>query len=430
MRIKLDIPISLSEIAPCDDDTVIKYISTDTREMSAGDLFIPISGKNFNGRSFISEARSLGATVLETDNGAKALLQIAGLYKSKLRSLKYTVGITGSVGKTTAKEFIYKIATQKFLCHKTKENENNIIGVAKTILEAPHDTEVLILEVGTNHIGEIKEIVDLIPMDISLITSIGTSHIGNFGSRDAIVREKLCIRGNGALISRYEDSLLGFTFSAKSKEADLYIERCDNTVLIYNRGMLITKSNCVFSERHLIEELAGAVSICLALGVDTDMLNFGISALSYENTRQKIIKLKKISILSDCYNASLESFEAAFDTVSAMKNHPAFSLVIGDIDELSDMSESIHHRLGAMLTRYGFRKIYLIGDMSRYIKSGYLKASGIGERIILLDYKKALSDLALEIISGSIENEIILFKASRKMRLELIIDEIKRRCEA
>ena len=113
-----------------------------------------------------------------------------------------------------------------------------------------------------------------------------------------------------------------------------------------------------------------------------------------------------------------------------MKNYPAFSLVIGDIDELSDMSESIHHRLGAMLTRYGFRKIYLIGDMSRYIKSGYLKANGIGERIMLLDYKKALSDLALEIISGSLENEIILFKASRKMRLELIIDEIKRRCEA
>ena len=430
MRIRLDIPISLSEITGQIDDTVVEYLSTDTREMSQGDLFIPIKGKRFNGQSFVDEAKSRGAIVIDSDDGALTLLKIAALYKSKLTSLKYTIGITGSVGKTTAKEFIYKIASQKFRAHKTKENENNIIGVAKTILEAPKDTELLILEIGTNNIGEIKRIVDVIPMDISLITNIGTSHIGNFGSRDAIAREKLSIQGEGSLITRYEDSLSGFKFSSKCAGADLYIEKIDNRLLVYKFGKQICDTTCAFSESHLIEEVAGAVSVCVAMGLESKQVNLGISLLSYENTRQKIIKLKNITILSDCYNASLESFSAAFNTVSGMKEFPVYSAVIGDIDELCEMSNDIHRRLGAMLVGYNFRKIYVLGDMNEYVKHGYSDARGDDGRLKLLDHKKPLSDIADEIIRDSAYGEIILFKASRKMRLELLIDEIKRRCEA
>lgn len=431
MRIRLDIPLTLSEISDCDKDAVIEYISTDTREISAGDLFIPLSGRTFNGHDFITEAMARGALVLDTNDGALDILKIARLYKTKLKGLKYTVGITGSVGKTTAKEFIYKIASLKYRSHKTFSNENNIIGVAKTILTSQKNTEALIIEVGTNHIGEIKRIADVIRFDIALITNIGTSHIGNFGTRDAIAREKLCIASDGEtrLISRYEDALGGFTFSAKDPCADLHIEKQGDEVNIYKGGRLFLKCGCPFSEKHLLEEISAAASVCHLMKMSSEELNPGISSLSYDNTRQKFIKLKNFSILSDCYNASLESFKSSFDTISAMKDHEYYSAVIGDIDELSNMSESIHYELGKRLAFYNFRRIYLIGDMQEVIKDGYKSILGNADALLIFDKTKTVSDIADTIIKCCMENEIILFKASRKMRFEVIIDEIIRRCK-
>jgi UDP-N-acetylmuramoyl-tripeptide--D-alanyl-D-alanine ligase len=123
MRIRLDNPLHLNELSGKE----IKYISTDTRDIEAGDLFIPIVGKRFDGRNFIEDARRKGATVYETDDGEIALLNIARLYKSSLKRLKYTVAITGSVGKTTTKEFLYEILKASYKVHKTKENENNAV---------------------------------------------------------------------------------------------------------------------------------------------------------------------------------------------------------------------------------------------------------------------------------------------------------------
>ena len=430
MRIKLDIPLFLSEISHFPGDEVIEYISTDTREIFAGDLFIPIPGKNFDGRDFIPRAKEKGAIILEATDGAKSLLRIAALYKSKLKSLKYTVGITGSVGKTTAKEFIYKIASEQYKTHKTDSNENNAIGVSKTVLSASKDTEVLILEIGTNHPGEIREIVDILPPDIALITNIGTSHIGNFGSKDGIRREKISIASNEKtrLISRYEDGLGGLSFSSRTRRADVYTERDGGGVNVYKSGKAILAADCVFSENHLIEELCASVSVCLAMGMEYEAIKRGISSLSYENTRQKIMNLTKFSILSDCYNASIESFSSAFDSLSRLSGYSHRSAVIGDIDELSDMSAEIHLKLGRLAARYDLRRIYLIGSMRGCIRSGFLSAGGNAERLILLDENAQRGALAEQIINGSAENEIILFKASRRMRLEKIIEEIKGRC--
>lgn len=430
MRIKLDIPLFLSEISHFPGDEVIEYISTDTREIFAGDLFIPISGKNFDGRDFIPEAKEKGAIILKTNDGALSLLRIATLYKSKLPRLKYTVGITGSVGKTTAKEFIYKIASEQYEAHKTYSNENNIIGISKTVLSAPKDTEILILEVGTNHSGEIRKIVDTLPPDIALITNIGTSHIGNFGSKDAIRREKLSIASGEKtrLISRYEDGLGGLSFSAKTRHADVYIERDGCGVRVYKGGEAILGADCVFSENHLIEELCASASVCLAMGMEYEAINRGISSLSYENTRQKTINLGKFSILSDCYNASIESFSSALDSLAKMTGYSYHSAVIGDIDELSDMSEGIHLELGRLAAHYDLRRLHLIGSMREYVRSGFLSAGGNADSLILLDENAPSGALAEQIIKNVEENEIILFKASRRMRLEKIIDEIKGRC--
>ena len=434
MRIRLDIPLLSKEISDGISDFEIRYVSTDTRTLCGGDLFIPLVGKKYDGGNFTEEAKGRGAIVIEGLSGTASLLRLAAVYKSKLARLKYTVGITGSVGKTTAKEFIYKIAKESLYTHKTEENENNIVGVAKTVLSAPKDTECLVLEIGTNHSGEIGEIVEQIPLDIALITLIGTSHIGNFGSRMAIMQEKLSICKNKKtrLITRLEDKIsciFSKKFSVESKHSDLYLERHKSGVLVYICGKPLFLSECVFSEKYLLEELCGAISVCLEMGIPIEAIKRGVSSLSYDNTRQKIVNVGKFNIYSDCYNASLESFSASFEAISRMKEYSSYSLVFGDIDELWDFGEAIHRELGRLISTYRFRNIYALGNMTKAV-TFELRERNTESRIFDFGANADFCKVAKTITDNSLENEIILFKASRKMQLELLIEEIKRRCKA
>ena len=429
MRIRLDNPLFLNEIS----DEAIEYISTDTRELRAGDLFIPLVGKSFDGRKFIKDAESIGARVYETDDGERALLNIANLYKSSLKSLKYTVAITGSVGKTTTKEFLYEILKYSYKVHKTSENENNAVGVSKTLLSAPRDTEVLILEVGTNHTGEIARITDIIQPTHALITNIGTSHIGNFGSREGIKKEKTCIVGNGNATSftRYEDeiSLVGSArFSVKTREADFFLEKTPNGISFYKKSERLLDSVCKMSEEHLLELLCAAVGISLDLGASKESVIRGISSISYNNTRQNIFSVGKFHIFSDCYNASYESFLADFKALLAMEQYKERSLVLGDIGELGEYSEAIHYELGKQISKYGFRRVYIVGAMRATVISGILSGGGRAPKITTFSESYTPRFIAGVILENAAEGEIILFKASRKMKLEKIIDEINERC--
>ena len=228
MRIRLDIPLTLGEIAEacsgvCKEElkgTPVEYLSTDTRELCPEDLFVAIKGEKFDGNDYVGKAIELGAIPLssvETDVGitvtdsSLSLIGLARLYKSKLPNLKKVCGITGSIGKSTTKEFAAIIISEHFSVTKSIGNFNNAVGMCLSILSANKNTEVLILEMGMNAHGEISLLSKTAEPDIAVITSVGTSHIGRLGSREEIARAKLEILDGmkeGKLIVPADEALL------------------------------------------------------------------------------------------------------------------------------------------------------------------------------------------------------------------------------
>ena len=262
MRIKLTHPMSLQEIALATNghitspyqNKIIHFLSTDSRETCKGDLFVALKGNRFDGENYITEIISKDAYHLsaggmhngiKTNDTSTALLLLAKHYKTKFNNLKATIGITGSVGKTTTKEFLKVILSKRYRVHATYKNMNNNVGVPLTVLSMPANTEVLVIEMGMNSPGEISRSSICISPNISIILNVGTSHIGNFGTREKIAKAKLEIldgMDNGTLIVPYGEPLLksenALTFDKNNENADFYLSDT-------NGSCLITKDGCV-----------------------------------------------------------------------------------------------------------------------------------------------------------------------------------------
>ena len=244
MRIKTDIPIYISEIAQIlksdfNSDSQVNAICTNSRNCENGDLFFALKGENFDGGDFIVQAKSKGAhTVANRINADflvidayKALLSVASRYKQKINP-KYTVAVTGSIGKTTVKDFIYSLLSHTMNVHKSENNFNNILGLSYTLLSAKKETEALVCELGMNHRGEIDELSKAITPNISIITNVGTAHIGNLGSREEIAKAKLEIENgmsDGKTVIKDDEMLLKsaknpYYISYTDTNADLFIK--------------------------------------------------------------------------------------------------------------------------------------------------------------------------------------------------------------
>lgn len=442
LRVRLDIPLSVLEIknavgydvkSPGDANVWITHVTTSSEEAFRGDLFVPLKGKLQNGESYVAKAKKRGAVTISEIKGdilckstGDALLSIARYYKTKLPSLFSTVAITGSVGKTTTKEFLYRILSTKFCVHKSQGNYNNDIGLPLSILAAPRSTELLILEMGMNHIGEIARLTECASPDVAVITNIGTAHIGNLGSREEIAKAKLEIKGGGAkLIVPYGESLLNsfsdVSFSSLDKRADLFVTRKDASVLVYKRGKRILSAAFSPIGGQFTECLASAIAVATELNLSTSEIGAGISSIGSGDTRLKITPLGDFSIIEDYYNASLESFIADFKLMNMLGSTTKSSL-IGTIMELGDLSKKIHYRLGREAAEHGLDKLYLIGEMSRFVKRGAVDY-GFDEKSIFM--ASSNEDAARIIAEKHLSGEMILFKASRAIKLENCADILK-----
>ncbi len=445
MRIKLDIPLDTQEIALAtkgisDRKETVSYIVTDSREAKKNDLFIALKGERFNGEDFIDDAINKGALPLSSEkrnpgiivsDTTQSLLDIAKYYKTKLKKLIKTIAITGSVGKTTTKEFLKVILSSAYKVHATPGNMNNEIGLPLTVLSARSDTEILILEMGMNHSGEIKRMSEAISPDIAIITNIGTAHIGNLGSRENIAKAKLEItsgNSNCIMIVPFEEKLIPYlnsniTFSTSRKEADYCIEsNKSNLFSIYSSGELISQQSLFFSDRHLYECLSSAVACASEIGTPKEQVIRGISMISSVNIRQRLITKGNLSFISDCYNASFESVIAAIDSLKRIEGYSAKSLVLGDILELGDLSKRIHKKIGENISSLDFTSLYLIGSHAKYIYDGAVACGFAKDRIYYNPNLDKPEITASQIKRNAIVGEILLLKASRSVRLERILD--------
>ena len=394
MRIKLGMPLMLSEIAlmigeespPLDSE--ITHVSTDTRELTSGDLFIAQSG----GEAYIDDAIKMGAVVLAKRN---FLLEFAKEYCKKLPYILYRIGITGSVGKTTTKEMLKGILERHFKVHASKGNFNNHIGMPMSILSAPPDTEILVMEMGMNHIGEIKILSECLRPNIAVITNVGTSHIGNLGSRENIARAKLEILSgmdSVVLFVPYDEPLL----SSQPGAIKVYSE----------------------SQKAMERNMSMAISVAEYVGITKPEL----SSISTDNIRQKIVLKKNHSFLTDCYNSSYESISALIESAREQEKYERRALVLGDILELGEYCQDIHYRVGQLIKPCDFDHLFLFGECAEFIYRGALESSFDKDKIFINSDPKRPDITAEQIKANCDKDELILMKASRGIRLERILD--------
>lgn len=451
MRIKLGIPMTLGEIAAATKGRIInnasatiKYITTDSREAQKEDLFIPIKGEKFDGENFLLDATVKGCFTLSkkhiesdilVENASAALLDLASFYSKNLPYILYRIGITGSVGKTTTKEFTKVLLSKGYKVHANEGNFNNEIGLPMSLLSAPYDSEILVMEMGMNHLGEIARLSECLSPDMAVITNIGTAHIGNLGSRENIAKAKLeigCGMNGGSIFVPFEEELLQgeknrVTLSLSDTKANYCLEEKDSIVSIYENGKKYAEARFAFTEEHLKKCLLFAASIAINCGISPNLLSQGISDISAENIRQNIILLKKRLFYTDFYNASPESITASFDSVQKIEIEASKNLLLGDVLELGKMSKEIHFQIGKSIPEGLFKNLFLFGNFAKFVADG-AKSNGFPIERIHINTDLSRPDItASQVLQNSSEGELILMKASRGVRLERVLDYFKER---
>ena len=404
-------------------------IKINSKEINKDDIFIAVIGKNHDGHNFIDEAIKKGAKLLITqkqidtnipyikvEDTTKALGDIAQYMVKKYKPK--VIAITGSVGKTTTKNILYKMLKTKYNVLTNEKNYNNNIGVPLTIFNLTKENEILLLELGMNHIKEISYLSNMISPDISAITNIGSSHIGYLKTKENILKAKLEITEGmkeKILFVNGDDKLLkglknthtsGFNENNKLKGYDI------NSSLYSSSFKIKYKNNeYIFDtalQKHLLNNVLIAIDIALYLNIDIKEIQKTLKEYKSENMRMDIIKgINNNIIINDCYNSSFESLTGALKTLESEKQDKI--LILGDIKELGSLSKKIHQSLTPYIEKIKNKQVYLVGSEMKNIKT---KAEYFNDYKDLLNYLK----------TQKIKNKLILIKGSRSMKLENITD--------
>ena len=454
MRIKLGHPMSLGSIAEAtggtiktDKNILINAVTTDSRELQNSDLFIAVKGMNFDGINFVSEVKKRGGFVLSSspqfsdifhsDSGA-ALLSFASFYIKTLPYLLYKIGITGSVGKTTTKEFLKFLLSNHFVTHASSGNFNNKIGMPMSVLSADYNTQILIGEMGMNKPFEIAALSKAMMPDIALITNVGTAHIGNLGSRENIAKAKLEITegmNDGILIIPDDEPLLRcdkrqVKFSFTDKKADYFLDSdTDDNIFIYKEGQLYSHAKIQIKGEPNKKCLLQAASVAIELGLSGEELSKRMSSIPDVITRQNEFFLENRYFYTDYYNASRESVLAFIKTARYIDFKGEKNLLIGDILELGNLSETIHLEIGRAISSSIFSNLFLFGKQVESVRRGAIENGFDSNRIFVnSDPSNPLSSV-IQIRQFTKCGSMIFMKGSRAMQLERILDFFKKNLE-
>ncbi|WP_349967340.1 UDP-N-acetylmuramoyl-tripeptide--D-alanyl-D-alanine ligase [Wolbachia endosymbiont of Armadillidium arcangelii] len=425
-------------------------ISADTRSIKKGDLFIALKGRNFDGHNFLHEAflKGAAAAVVSEDkyrnfplivvqDTLKALHNIASYYIRNVLVNAKVITITGSVGKTTTKDMLHTVLSQYGVSHANEGNLNNNIGLPFTILKAPKNCQYLILEMGMNRAGEIKELSKISNPDIAVITNIEPAHVENFSSLFDVAQAKLEIlygtKNNGTLVLNRDNKYYDYLSSCanrnvislgKDKNAEvclLDIIRNDdrlNLKIRLNNNQTINCNLRVQGE-HFAYSLLAVAAVVQSLRLDLSKLPLALKNFSVAKGRGNIHKVKYnrkyIHLIDDSYNASPASMKTAIKTLSTYSNQRKVAL-LGDMLELGDKSIEFHTDLVKIVTENNIDKIYTVGKFMLELHE-LLPDNIRGTHFN--DSNQLKSDLA-NIIQN---NDAILVKGSREMKMDLIVRE-------
>ena len=414
------------------------HVSTDTRKIIPGCLYVALRGEKFNGNSFAEEALRSGAgwaviddpefaglpgTTLVPDT-LVALRDLARMHRSRLNIP--VIGLTGSNGKTTSKELVHAVLSTTFRTYATRGNLNNHIGVPLTVLSIPHDTQMAVVEMGANHVGEIALLSSIAQPTHGFITNIGKAHIGTFGGFENIIRGKtelfdFLLRTHGQvfinsnnpilapMIRRFRDPVL-----YPGPQDFIHVELLETTPYLICRADGGKPFQTGLSGAYNFENIAAALAVGKFFGVDAHAAEAAVASYVPSNMRSQIITRGTNTVILDAYNANPSSMEAAIRNLQIRKDERK-AVILGDMYELGDDTEKEHRALGEMLSGCGFDRVLLCGPLMEAAARACT-----GARHFL---NKA--DLAAALEAEPMMNTTVLIKASRGMSLESLAEVIR-----
>lgn len=417
-------------------DAAISSITTDSRSVTPGALFAAIAGARADGHSFLSSTQEKGAVCALVEHPVTdcslpqilvpsteaALRQIAAYYRRQF-SIPF-VGVTGSVGKTTAKEMIASVLSQSRSTLKTEKNFNNELGVPITLFRLRDEHEAAVVEMGISDFGEMTRLTDMVAPDVAVFTLIGDSHLEFLGDRKGVLAAKSEIvkgmKPEALVIANGDDELLkDADFGRRTLLFGLGAHCHVRAENIRSTGDFGTCCDICYLDRripvqipsygqHMVYAALMGAAVGLHFGLSDDQIAAGISGFENVGHRNRVIKTESITIIDDCYNSNPSSARSA---IVSMKDLPGRHVcILGDMLELGPTERELHRELGRFAAEQGCL-VLACGELSRSL------AEGAGEKALWFETVQELLRRLPEIVS---EGDSILVKASRRMQFEQI----------
>ncbi len=437
---------------------VINGVKIDTRKINAGDCYVGIKGEKNDGNKFYMEAFLKGATIVILDDytinkedekyleeNGKSIVVVEDSIKALGELAKYkrslfkcpVVAVTGSAGKTSTKDIIYSVLKEKYNAHKTIGNQNNHLGLPLTVLALDESKEVLVLEMGMNHAGEISYLTSIARPDVAVITNVGTAHIGNLGCRENILKAKLEIleglSPEGTLIINNDNDLLHEWYLDNKDKYHILTIGINNpsdfqasNIFLEEDGSTFTCNDFTYDVpvggEHFIYNALEAIAVASIFDVDDKSIRKGILNFELSSNRMNIIneEARDITIIDDSYNANFDSMRYAIKYLSGLDGR--LIAVLGSMKELGDYTEDLHRKLGKIIVDEEIDILITVGDEAKFIndeaeKLGFNKDCS---------YHFSLNSEAIDCLNNILEkDDKVLIKASNSLNFKEIVDAIK-----
>ena len=423
-------------------------VSTDTRTLSKGALYIPLIGENFDGHAFLGKAAEAGAGVVLMSDVARseglpasvsaiavpdtlqALEDLARFHRSRFDIP--VVAVTGSSGKTTTKDMLTAILETTFSVCSTKKNHNNEIGLSETILSLNAGHEVLVTEMGMRGLGQIAELADVARPTMGLVTCVGTAHIGILGSQENIARAKgeliEALPKDGVAILNADDpyvSAMHSLFAGRSLYYGVETRR-DVYATDISFGASGTTYTCHVGETsfpvtlrllgiHNVYDALAATAVAVSLGVSAENIQKALEAFVSRSDSQKLLKIGEVTVLDDSYNANPLSVKMALDALTQLGGRRRFA-VLGDMLELGASEKEQHYEIGKRVAALGFDRLIAVGPLSCETARG-ARDGGMTAVAEVSGPADAADILSRETAPG----DVVLIKGSHAMHLETVV---------
>ena len=442
----------------CEHKVLFETVCTDSREADNTSMFVAIRGERVDGHSYISNVVKAGCrcviaeripldvkgiAVIVVQDSIRAIRDIAQYIKSQV-DIK-TVAVTGSVGKTTTKEFLSAVLDRKFNLYKTEGNFNSTIGMPMSMLELSQRNDAAVFEMGLSGLGEIEFMSEAAQPDIAVITNIGSSHLEMLGSRENICRAKmeitaglkdggtLFLNGDEPLLQGHESERYNVRyFGMKNEECDYFASNIRNT----ETGLVFDMRTPAGEYKDIEINLAGshnvynamvAFSVGLRMDMSEEAIREGLLSYRAAKMRQNIYNVGGITVIEDCYNASPESMNAAINVLgdTAKVKGGRMIALLGDMRELGTTTATLHAGVGSYLAQKKADYLFTYGELSsQNLADGAVK-NGMDENHIFRSPVTDAEAVGQKLLSVLKEGDVLLVKASRGLAAENVLNYVK-----